>query len=110
MTEKSQENYDRLKEDRQGIEIDFGDTPDKLKGEYFNMYDGITSEVLSTTKFGENSDLSTTYLGRINMTRLDKIKAKEKCHIRTRVYSRKAIRWHGMSDIFSIWKQVNHLL
>ena len=29
--------YDRLKEeDRQVIEIDFGDTPDKLKGEYLD--------------------------------------------------------------------------
>ena len=42
------------------------------------MYDGVESEVLSTTKFDEDSDLSTTYLGRINMIRLDKIKAEEK--------------------------------
>ena len=42
------------------------------------MYDGVKSEVLSTTKSGEKSDLRTTYLGRINMTRLDKIKAEEK--------------------------------
>ena len=33
--------YDRLKEeDRQVVEIDFGDTPDKLKGEYLDWYDG----------------------------------------------------------------------
>ena len=32
--------YDRLQEeDRQVIEIDFGDTPDKLKGEHLDMYD-----------------------------------------------------------------------
>ena len=37
------------------------------------MCDGVKSEVLSTTKFDENSDLSTTYLGRVDMTRLDKI-------------------------------------
>ena len=37
------------------------------------MYDGVKSEVLSTTKFDENSNLNTTYLGRINMTSLDKI-------------------------------------
>ena len=42
------------------------------------MYDGVKSEVLHTTKFDENSDLSTTYLGKINMTMLDKIKVKEK--------------------------------
>ena len=33
--------------------------------------------MLSTTKFDENSDLSTTYLGRIDMTRAYKIKVEE---------------------------------
>ena len=42
------------------------------------MYDDVKSEVLSTTYFDENSDFSTTYLGRINLTRLDKIKAEER--------------------------------
>ena len=42
------------------------------------MNEGVKSEVLSTTKFDENSDLSTTYLGRIDMTRASKIKAEEK--------------------------------
>ena len=42
------------------------------------MYDGITSEVSSTTKFVENSNLSTKYLGRINITRLDQINAEER--------------------------------
>ena len=52
------------------------------------MYDGVKLEVLSTTKFDEKSDLSTTYLGRINMTRLDKIKGGRKIsYIRIRVYS-----------------------
>ena len=84
--------YDRLKEeDRQVRELDFGKCPDKLNREYLDMYDGIKSEVLITTKFDENSDLSTTYLGRINMTRLDKITAEDVSYIRTRVYGRKAI-------------------
>ena len=34
--------------------------------------------MISTTRFDENSDLSTTYLGRIDMTRASKIKAEEK--------------------------------
>ena len=42
------------------------------------MYDGVKSEVLSITKFDKNSDVSTSYLGRINMTRLDMIKAEER--------------------------------
>ena len=56
------------------------------------MHDGVKSEVLSTTKFDENAILSTTYLGRINITRLEKIKAEDVSYIRTRVYNRKAIR------------------
>ena len=42
------------------------------------MYDGVKSEVLRTTKFDENSDFSTTYIGRISMTRLDQIEAEER--------------------------------
>ena len=41
------------------------------------MYDGIQSEILSTTRFDENSDLSTTYLGRVDTTRNSKINVKE---------------------------------
>ena len=42
------------------------------------MHEGVKSEVLSTTKFDENSDLSTTYLGKINITKASKIKAEER--------------------------------
>ena len=42
------------------------------------MYDGVRSEVLHATKFDEHSDLSTTYLGRIEITRPDMIKAEER--------------------------------
>ena len=30
-----------MEEDRQILEIDFGDTVDKLRGDYFDMYEGI---------------------------------------------------------------------
>ena len=69
--------YDRLKdEDRQVLELDFCNNPDKLQGEYLDIYEGVKSEVLSTIRFDENSDLSTTYLGRIDMTRASKIKVE----------------------------------
>ena len=45
------------------------------------MYDRVRSEVLCTTTFDENLDISTAYLGRINMTRCDKIKVEERCPI-----------------------------
>ena len=62
--------YNRLKaEDRQIIALDSGNMPDKLKGEYLDMYDGVKSEVFCTTQLDENSYLSSTYLDRIDMTR-----------------------------------------
>ena len=61
--------YDKLKEkDRQIIELDFDDTPEKLKGEYLDMYHGIN-------KGG----------GKIS-------------YIRTRLYSRKITRWYRMEN------------
>ena len=59
-------------EDRVVIELAFGNTPDKLKREYLDMYGRVNSEVLCATSFDENTDLSRTYLGGIDMTRLDK--------------------------------------
>ena len=44
--------------------------PDKLNGEYLDMYEGDQSEVISTARFDVNSDLSTTYLGRVDTTRV----------------------------------------
>ena len=38
------------------------ETPQKnLKTEYLDVYKGIQTEILSTTRFDDNSDLSTTY-------------------------------------------------
>ena len=49
--------YVRLKEENgQALELDYGDNPDKLKGEYLDMYEGVKSEVLHATKFDENSN------------------------------------------------------
>ena len=59
------------------LEFDLGYTPEKLKGEYLDVYEGIQSEILSTTRFDENSDLITTYLGRIDLIKNCKIKAEE---------------------------------
>ena len=59
------------------LELDFGDAPEEFKGEYLDMYKGIQSEVISATRFDENSGLSTTYLGRIYITRNSEIKTEE---------------------------------
>ena len=63
--------------ERQMLELDFGGMPEKLKEEYLDIYNGLQSEILSTNRFHENSDLSTTYLGRVDMTRVSKIKVEE---------------------------------
>ena len=51
------------------------------------MYEGIRSEVVCTTKFYRNSYLSTMYLGRIDMTSSDKIKAEERFPISEQGYT-----------------------
>ena len=50
------------------------------------MCEVIQSEVISTTRFDENSDLSTTYLGKIHTTRASKIKAEERFPISEQGY------------------------
>ena len=78
---RNKEKYKRSsntgEEERWVLELDFGDTLEKLKGEYLDEYKGIQSKILSTTRFDENSNLSTTYLEKVNTTKASKIKAKE---------------------------------
>ena len=59
------------------MKLDFGSTPHKLSEEYLDVYEGIHSEIINTARFDENSDLSTTYLAKLNKTRNDKLKAEE---------------------------------
>ena len=59
------------------IEVDIGATPNILKEEYLDVYEGIQSEIVNTTRFDENSDLSTTYLGKSDRSKKDKHKAEE---------------------------------
>ena len=49
----------------------------KVKEAYFDRYEGVQSEISQVTRFDENSDFSTTYLGRINQTRKSVIRAEE---------------------------------
>ena len=45
--------------------------------EYLDVYRGIQSGVVNTTRFNKNSDLNTTYLGRSDRAKRDKLKAEE---------------------------------
>ena len=41
------------------------------------MYDGIQLEIVNTSRFNENSDLSTTYFGRSDKASMNKLKVEE---------------------------------
>ena len=67
----------KTKEEREITEIYFGVMPWILCKEYLNIYEGIKSEIVNTTRCDENSDLSTTYLGKSDKTRKDILKVEE---------------------------------
>ena len=64
------------KEEEERLSIDFGESPEIFRDKYIDVYDEIYAEVVMMSKFDENVDLSTTYLGRIGMKR-DVMKAEE---------------------------------
>ena len=45
-----------------------------IKGRVLDIYEGIQSDILNTTRFDKNSDLSTTYLGKSNRSKNSKLK------------------------------------
>ena len=69
--------YSKTEEERETTELDFGVTPQIMCKEYLDVYEGIQSEIVNTTRFDENSDLSTTYLGKSDKTRNDKLRVEE---------------------------------
>ena len=83
---KCKNNVD-IKEERDIIELNFGPTPNILKEEYLEVYEGLQSEILNTTRFDENSDLSTTHLGKSYRSKNDKIKAEESIPISEQGYT-----------------------
>ena len=55
------------KEGGERIDIDLGESPEIMKSRYMDVYDNIYAEVVKTSRFDENDDLSMTYLGKIDM-------------------------------------------
>ena len=51
------------KEQGEKIDMDYGESPQSMKDRYMDMYDDVYAEVVATSRFDENVDLSTTYLG-----------------------------------------------
>ena len=69
-------NNSEPKEERETTELDFGVMQKILSEEYLHVYEGIQLQIVST-RFDEKSDLSTTYLGKSDKTRNDKLKVEE---------------------------------
>ena len=68
----------RPNEEREFREVDFGTNPQNLKDEYLDVYEGIQSDIVSSSRFDENSDISTKYLGKIGQEESqNKLKAEE---------------------------------
>ena len=42
-------------------DANFGRSPEKLKAEYLDVYEGVYAKVISTDRFDEDMDLGTTY-------------------------------------------------
>ena len=68
--------YKELKEQEMlKASINFSGMSEKVKSDYLDVYDGVYAEVISTNRFDEDTDLSTTYLGQIGMSRRTEVKA-----------------------------------
>ena len=65
------------KEGGEQLNIDFRESPEIIRNRYMDVYDEIYAEVVMTSRFHENVDLSTIYLGRVDMKREEVMKAEE---------------------------------
>ena len=52
-------------EEKEFREVDFGTSSKNLQDEYLDVYEGIKPDIVSSSRFDENSDISMIYLGRI---------------------------------------------
>ena len=58
-------------------DVNFGGSPDRLKAEYLDVYEGVYAKIISTDKFDEDTELNTTYMGQLDMTRNTEVKAEK---------------------------------
>ena len=52
------------------------------------MYEGVYMEVINSDKFDEDTDISTTYLGKVDKTRDTEVQAEENFPMTARGYTR----------------------
>ena len=78
--------YNGLKTDENLIpDIIFDE--DRIRNTYLDKYDSIHAEISQVTSFDESTDLSTTYLGKTDVTREQAIKAEERFPISRQGYT-----------------------
>ena len=65
------------KEEGERLNIDFGENPKVLRDKYMDVYEEVFAGVVTTNRYDENIDISTTFLGKIGMRREDIMKAEE---------------------------------
>ena len=69
-------------------EVDFGTIPQNLQEEYLDVYEGIQSDIVSSSRSDKNSNISMTYLGKIeHKESQDKLKAEESFPISENEYT-----------------------
>ena len=70
--------YKELQEEELiSTDVNFSKSHEKLKADYLDVYEGVYAEVISTDRFDADTDLSTTYLGQVDMNRDIEVKAEE---------------------------------
>ena len=84
-------------EEENVIEVDFGPTPYVLREEYLDVRNPFRNSEYHT-RFDENSDLSTTYLGKSDRSKNDKLKAEESFPISE----------HGYTSVKLLEQNVNY--
>ena len=81
--------YKELKEKEMlNTSIDFSGILEKMKLDCLHVYDGVYAEVISTNRFDEDMDLSTTYLVQVNMSRKTEVRAEESFPMNTTGHTR----------------------
>ena len=68
--------------------LNFGNSPENLNSKYLDMDEGVYVEVINTDKFDDDTDISTTHLGQVDMTRNTEVKAEENFPMSARHYTR----------------------
>ena len=81
-------------EEKEFREVDFGTTSQNLQDKYLAEYEGIQSDIVSSSRFDENSDISTTYLGKIGQEESQN-KLKKRSHF---LYQKNGYTLGGLLD------------